>query len=189
MIEAAGAALRSLRVPTVASACEQLVRRRTIGEGPDRRRHSPQVRLFCSLRSLPVLPHPVCCLGRRGDLPRRIRRHRHQQSALYVSCSGRSQLGANARAVFDCSLPLAADCVGNPPTLSSLADEKACRLAPPQYGGARSAQRAKEALTTSARRWATSLATSKLSASTMTRTSDSVPDGRNRTRPESPSSA
>jgi len=27
---------------------------------------------------------------------------------------------------------------GKPPTLSSLADEKACRLAPPQHGGARS---------------------------------------------------
>jgi hypothetical protein len=36
------------------------------------------------------------------------------------------------------SLPLAADRAGKPPTLSSLADEKACRLAPPQHGGARS---------------------------------------------------
>ena len=79
-----------------------------------------------------------------------------------MSCFGarRSQLGASARAVFDCSLPLAADRAGNPPTLSSLADEKAYRLAPPQHGGARSAQRANEALTTSARRCATSFATS-----------------------------
>jgi hypothetical protein len=38
----------------------------------------------------------------------------------------------------DCSLPLAADPAGKAPTLSSLTDEKACRLAPPQHGAARS---------------------------------------------------
>ena len=45
------------------------------------------------------------------------------------------------------------------------------------------------AATTSARRWATSSACSCVGASTITRTSCSVPEGRSSTRPESPSSA
>ena len=90
-------------------------------------------------RAIPCLIAPLAALAPRGSrLGARLLRRRSQTKrrvrSLLLSTAARDP-------VFDCSARCARSAriaPWSPPTSSSLADEKACPLAPPQHGGARS---------------------------------------------------